>query len=176
MNSFWLAIITIPLASLVIGVVYLLQYKVKPFLRFYLVIIHFLAVVAIITVYFYLCYKYYEPTMWQYSGGIIFIIGSFIFLYSAFVHSASLVPKENYSVVARGPYRYVRHPIYAGGILGAFGLIGVAPASEVFIIWCILLMTLLILLLIEERELNLRFGESYRKYCNNTKRLFPGIF
>ncbi len=176
MNSFLCAIVTIPLASALIGAVYFLQYKVRSPLKFFLVIVHFLAVVAILSIYLLVFLKHYVPCIWLYPGWFIFIIGSFIFFYSAFIHSASLIPKENFKVVATGPYYYVRHPIYTGGLLGAFGLLLVAPTLEMLVVWCVLFISLVVLLLREERELALRIGDPYKQYCRLTKRLIPKVF
>jgi protein-S-isoprenylcysteine O-methyltransferase Ste14 len=44
--------------------------------------------------------------------------------------SADVVLKEGHELVTRGPYRWVRHPIYSGLLLLALGLGGVAGAVE----------------------------------------------
>jgi protein-S-isoprenylcysteine O-methyltransferase Ste14 len=76
-----------------------------------------------------------------------------------------------------GPYRFVRHPIYAGGAL--FGSLGV---SLLFNSWVILLLPFLlytvywILVRSEEKMMLSVFGEEYRRYAANTGRLFPRFF
>lgn len=76
-----------------------------------------------------------------------------------------------------GPYRFVRHPIYAGGIfLGSLG------TSLMFNSWIVLLLPVLmyavysILVRKEETMMTAVFGEEYERYASHTGRLFPRFF
>ena len=76
-----------------------------------------------------------------------------------------------------GPYRIVRHPIYAGAILlGALGL------ALLFNSWIMLLLPVLmyvaysILVRKEEAMMTAVFGGEYQRYAAKTGRLFPRIF
>jgi protein-S-isoprenylcysteine O-methyltransferase Ste14 len=75
-----------------------------------------------------------------------------------------------------GPYRFVRHPIYAGGVL--LGAIGVAL---IFNSWIMLALPVLmhatysILVRKEEAMMAAVFGEEYKRYAGRTGRLFPRI-
>jgi len=77
----------------------------------------------------------------------------------------------------KGPYRFVRHPIYAGGVL--LGSLGV---SLLFNSWIILLQPVLsypiVSLLVRKEEAMMTdvFGEEYQRYAAKTGRLFPRIF
>jgi protein-S-isoprenylcysteine O-methyltransferase Ste14 len=75
-----------------------------------------------------------------------------------------------------GPYRFVRHPIYAGGaLLAATGI------SLMFNSWIVLLLPFLSfavnsnLVREEESMMESVFGEEYRCYAARTGRLFPKI-
>jgi len=78
-------------------------------------------------------------------------------------------------VVSTGAFRYVRHPLYLGCILFYLGL-AVSTAS-------LLALALLVLIGIfynylasyEERLLEMKFGEEYRQYKNETGKWLPGI-
>jgi protein-S-isoprenylcysteine O-methyltransferase Ste14 len=72
------------------------------------------------------------------------------------------------------PYSYCRNPITFGALLYYLGF-GILISSFSFIGLSILLMILIILYLkfIEERELKERFGESYIKYKVSTPFLIP---
>jgi protein-S-isoprenylcysteine O-methyltransferase Ste14 len=76
-----------------------------------------------------------------------------------------------------GPYRFVKHPIYAGGIW--FGSLG---AALIFNSWIILLLPVLfypvvsLLVRREEAMMNAVFGEQYQNYASQTGRLFPRFF
>jgi protein-S-isoprenylcysteine O-methyltransferase Ste14 len=67
-----------------------------------------------------------EPLWLQYVGGII-LLGSFYVLFLAFRENSYLSPvvriqeERGQQVVSTGPYRYVRHPMYAGILLFAVG-------------------------------------------------------
>jgi protein-S-isoprenylcysteine O-methyltransferase Ste14 len=75
-----------------------------------------------------------------------------------------------------GPFRFVRHPMYSGGVL--FVAIGVALICNS---WIILLLPLFmyasysILVRKEEAMMAAVFGEEYRRYAGRTGRFFPRI-
>jgi protein-S-isoprenylcysteine O-methyltransferase Ste14 len=77
------------------------------------------------------------------------------------------------SFVPKGPYCWVRNPMYSGVVLSLFGL-GVLFSSALILLWGVVVMCYFLLFLIpfEERELDALFGESYREY----KRLVPELF
>jgi protein-S-isoprenylcysteine O-methyltransferase Ste14 len=76
----------------------------------------------------------------------------------------------------KGPYKLVRHPIYAGIIF--FVCPGIA---FIFNSWIILLSAVLLfpiwtaLVRREESIMNAIFGEEYARYASHTGRLFPGF-
>lgn len=80
-------------------------------------------------------------------------------------------------VVARGPYRWVRHPSYTGLLLiaGGYGLaLGTWPGLAI----CLVLPVAAILrrIGVEETELTQVLGDPYRDYRSHTKRLIPGLW
>jgi protein-S-isoprenylcysteine O-methyltransferase Ste14 len=89
--------------------------------------------------------------------------------------SSSAEIKEGQELVQRGPYRYVRYPLYSGILLMAlglvvwFGLIGLLPFLVVFLI-------LLIRSRQEESLLTSYFPEAYPEYRRRTKALIPFVF
>src|SRR6187431_13468 len=89
--------------------------------------------------------------------------------------SADVVFKENHELVERGPYRYVRHPIYSGFILMAAGgilLLGTAMALVVLLGLPVLLW---LKLSQEEALLTRHFPEEYPRYKARVKALIPFI-
>jgi protein-S-isoprenylcysteine O-methyltransferase Ste14 len=80
-------------------------------------------------------------------------------------------------VVTRGPYRWVRHPSYAGLLLIAAGL-GLAGGTWPGLALCLVLPTVAMVLRIrvEETALVRVLGAPYRRYQNRTKRLLPGLW
>jgi protein-S-isoprenylcysteine O-methyltransferase Ste14 len=78
-------------------------------------------------------------------------------------------------IVADGPYRYVRNPLYLGNIFMAIG-IGLMASRVGFVILALgMTIFVLRLLLREEAELMRDQGESYRRYCQSVPRLVPSL-
>jgi protein-S-isoprenylcysteine O-methyltransferase Ste14 len=76
--------------------------------------------------------------------------------------------------VPRGPYEYVRSPMYFGVVTVPFGL-GLAESSLVLLIWGVVLTAFygLVLIPFEEKELEAMFGEPYLEYKRQVPMLFP---
>ncbi|HUY09787.1 MAG TPA: isoprenylcysteine carboxylmethyltransferase family protein [Candidatus Dormibacteraeota bacterium] len=76
-------------------------------------------------------------------------------------------------LVARGPYRWVRHPSYTGTLLTLVG-VGLVCSN-----WMALAALLLPFgaygyrIQVEEGALSARFGDAFRSYCQRTTRLMP---
>lgn len=79
------------------------------------------------------------------------------------------------SVIADGPYRHLRNPLYLGTFLHTFALALLMPVSgAVFTIVVIGLMQVR-LILGEEAFLSQELGAAYTAYCNLVPRLLPSI-
>jgi len=78
-------------------------------------------------------------------------------------------------VVAAGPYRHLRNPLYLGTLLHTFALALLMPPSGA--IFCIVAVFLFQLRLIasEESFLTTKLGEPYLAYCAKVSRLIPAI-
>ena len=90
--------------------------------------------------------------------------------------SETVLTKRNHQLVITGPYRWVRHPLYATGLMLLLAM-GLMLAS-----WFVLLATFIALALIwfvvvplEEAHLLARFGDAYRAYSRRTGRLLPRL-
>lgn len=81
------------------------------------------------------------------------------------------------TVVARGPYRWARHPSYSGLLIFFVG-VGLALSNWVSLIVLALVPTvgLLVRIRSEERALLRAFGDDYREYAATRRRLFPGVW
>jgi len=77
--------------------------------------------------------------------------------------------------VAVGPYRFVRNPMYVGGLLllGGFGLALRSPSVLLLTVFVAVLVHLLVVL-VEEPRLERRFGDRYRRYRQSVHRWLPG--
>jgi len=77
-------------------------------------------------------------------------------------------------VVAVGPYKYVRNPMYIGGLslLAAFGLYLRSVSVVLFaVVWS--LFTHLGVVYLEEPDLRRKFGAAYDEYCRSVQRWIP---
>jgi protein-S-isoprenylcysteine O-methyltransferase Ste14 len=104
------------------------------------------------------------------AGGLVFAIASVAFLGRCF----GVLPDVR-GLVTRGPYRFVRHPLYLGEVTA---LLGVAIACRSWAIavplWVVTVVLQLARTRFEERSLLAVFPE-YGEYARRTKRLIPGL-
>lgn len=78
--------------------------------------------------------------------------------------------------VATGPYRYVRNPMYIGGVTALTGYALCAVSSAALVVSAgFLVAAHLFAVLYEEPALEARFGDSYREYRRRTPRWIPRI-
>jgi protein-S-isoprenylcysteine O-methyltransferase Ste14 len=91
--------------------------------------------------------------------------------------SETVLTREHHELVTTGPYRVIRHPLYAMAV-GLFLAVGLMAAS-----WFILLFALialasirLVVVPLEERELEAKFGDAYRAYVRRTGALLPRVW
>ena len=74
-----------------------------------------------------------------------------------------------------GPYHYIRHPQYVAFTLIMFGFLVQWPTIPTLIMFPILEFMYVRLSLKEERVVAVEFGETYRKYAEQTPRFFPHL-
>ncbi len=88
--------------------------------------------------------------------------------------SETIFTKGEHRLVREGPYRWVRHPLYAVGIALFVG-VGLLAANA-FILVCAaaaLLGVRLVIIPREEEQLIAKFGDEYRRYRSGTGALLP---
>jgi protein-S-isoprenylcysteine O-methyltransferase Ste14 len=84
-------------------------------------------------------------------------------------------PSANATLVTRGPYRFIRHPMYTAILLGSTGLLIHYFTWMRLSMAIALAIVLLIKLTLEEKMLLQKF-DAYRDYMKHTKRILPFIF
>jgi protein-S-isoprenylcysteine O-methyltransferase Ste14 len=90
--------------------------------------------------------------------------------------SGTVTLKENHELIRTGPYRYVRHPIYTGLLLGVLGSAIVGGERHGLLAVGFLVLGFVIKLRMEERWMGETFGEQYAQYKKEVAALIPGIF
>jgi protein-S-isoprenylcysteine O-methyltransferase Ste14 len=118
-----------------------------------------------------------EWARWIGVGGFAFSVCWLIWMFVSLGPNLTdtVVTREHACFVDRGPYRYVRNPMYAGILLMGPSL-GLAFGA-----WLLpVAATAMFLLLarrtrIEEKYLVARFGDQYRDYMSRVGRFFPRL-
>jgi protein-S-isoprenylcysteine O-methyltransferase Ste14 len=84
---------------------------------------------------------------------------------------------KDHRIVRKGLYGYIRHPAYAGSLMSFLGL-GVYFANylSLVVIFLPILAAFMYRIRVEEKALIDAFGEEYRRYQAETKRLVPGVY
>jgi protein-S-isoprenylcysteine O-methyltransferase Ste14 len=92
-------------------------------------------------------------------------------------HTPKVAVLADHQLVSVGLYHYIRHPSYLGALIAYLGW-SLALGNWLSLIIIMTLTTVSYLYRIHEEEaaLSSALGESYLRYCGQTKRLIPGIF
>ncbi|MFX0051127.1 MAG: methyltransferase family protein [Candidatus Hodarchaeota archaeon] len=89
----------------------------------------------------------------------------------------TLVVRENHELITTGLYKYLRHPMYSGTLLGVIGFALVSQAIFVSLITFVLYFWIFNKRLIyEENLLEKAFGEKYQIYKESSYRLIPFLY
>ncbi len=114
-------------------------------------------------------------------GVLIFLIGGCITITGRYqlkqYGEGILDVKDDQTLITSGIFGYIRHPIYAGGVVGIIGFYLAFRSLFVLIaIWIIYFMIFRHRLLFEEKMMIEAFGDEYREYMKRTKRLIPFLY
>ena len=110
-----------------------------------------------------------------YVIGLIIMLGSRIQLGKQ--ASGRLKIQEDHELITSGIYKYLRHPIYLGGLIGVIGFCFVFHGFIImFIVLALYFITFRNRMLYEEKILQEQFGEKYTDYMKKTKRIIPFIY
>ena len=89
--------------------------------------------------------------------------------------SPLVAPRRNNELVTTGMYQYMRHPLYAGLLLLAFGIAAVTYSETRLVLALLLFFVLNIKAKNEEDALSERHGEEYEEYMREVGRFFPSL-
>lgn len=118
---------------------------------------------------------------WRIGGGAVAALGVALREWAIRTLGASFTQlvtvSDEQSLVTSGPYRYVRHPGYAGTILTLIGLgMTLGNAGSVLALGLAALVAHLPRMRVEERALEKRFGDRYRAFARDRQRLIPHVW
>jgi protein-S-isoprenylcysteine O-methyltransferase Ste14 len=107
------------------------------------------------------------------------IAGAVLACYARFIlgrnWSGTVQLKQNHELIQRGPYRFVRHPIYTGLLLLFLGNAIMVGDWRGLLAVAIVFISFWRKLRLEESWLSQHFGVRYTEYAARTKALFPGL-
>jgi protein-S-isoprenylcysteine O-methyltransferase Ste14 len=107
--------------------------------------------------------------------GIVFRFWAIVTLGRFFTGQVAIQP--GHRVVRSGPYRYVRHPSYTGGLVALIGLgIALDDWLSIAVMALLPLAGLVVRIRHEEAVLTAAFGDEYRSYAAHTRRLVPRVW
>lgn len=89
--------------------------------------------------------------------------------------SGTVQLKQEHELIVAGPYRWVRHPIYTGLLLGVLGTILAIGALAGLLVLALVGGGFWLKLRHEEAWMRERFGATYVDYMRRTKALIPGV-
>jgi protein-S-isoprenylcysteine O-methyltransferase Ste14 len=89
--------------------------------------------------------------------------------------SGTVTVKQDHELIESGPYRWVRHPIYTGLLLGILGSAIAQDYAASFVAFGCAFLGLWWKLLREEAWMRETFGAAYTAYCARTARLVPVV-
>ncbi|MGB8215828.1 MAG: isoprenylcysteine carboxylmethyltransferase family protein [Candidatus Methanoperedens sp.] len=142
--------------------------------KIFWVSLHVFIVSTNIFLYFWFISKDFNPVheLLRAAGLLLFAAGLLFIFWGAYTLRKAVFVPEN-KLVAAGPYKFVRHPMYSGGVIGAFGLAVFAGSVLGAVYSFMLALVLSHIADAEEEELRERFGEEYVEYGRKVPKLLP---
>lgn len=116
-----------------------------------------------------------------YAGFSLFLISCFIrwrgFAAIGKYFNPRIAVYEEHVLITGGIYRAVRHPLYLGVFISqvAFAVI-LSSWGALLITWLATLPALIHRINLEETFMVKHFGDQYREYMRNTRKLIPGLW
>lgn len=90
--------------------------------------------------------------------------------------SETVLTKEDHELVKAGPYRWVRHPLYATGLLLILSLGLIAGSWVLIVLWMVGVVSFrFVVIPAEEAKLVEAFGDDYLEFMNSTGALLPRL-
>lgn len=117
------------------------------------------------------------PPLLQWLGAAIVLASPLLFLW-VFRNlggnvTSTVVTRRKHSLVTKGPYRWVRHPLYSVGALFMLGLSLLLGSWLIPLLAAPAMLGLVLRTPDEEAALIARFGDDYRAYMARTGRYLP---
>ncbi|KKG14148.1 hypothetical protein EO98_09240 [Methanosarcina sp. 2.H.T.1A.6] len=113
------------------------------------------------------------------TGAVLTVIGTVLRAWGIWTlgkyFSVHIEIQDNHELIENGPYKFIRHPAYAGNIIQAAGIPLILNAYYSLSISAVLIFLFLYRLKLEE-EVLIREVKGYRDYVKRTDRLVPKVW
>lgn len=114
-------------------------------------------------------------------GFILYVAGFFLMAWALITLGRAYqlggsTPRSEDKMVIGGPYRLVRHPMYAGALSISLGLACLIQSLAFFAVFCIYLVLIFLLVPMEEDGLRKAYGEQYGAYQHHSRKLIPFVY
>jgi protein-S-isoprenylcysteine O-methyltransferase Ste14 len=114
--------------------------------------------------------------------GLILYVAGFLLMAAAMLtlgenyQLGGCSPRPGDSLVGKGPYRLVRHPMYLAAWCISLGLSCLIQSWAAFGVFCVYVVLVLLLVPTEEKGLRNAYGEQYAALQRGTRRLIPFVY
>src|SRR5262249_5061882 len=105
------------------------------------------------------------------AGGLIFAVWARIALGANW--SGTVTIKSGHSLIRRGPYKWIRHPIYTGLLASVVGTVLLEGEVRSFLGFAVILFALYRKAKREEKFLSEEFGDSFAEHARHTGMFLP---
>jgi len=109
-----------------------------------------------------------------YVAGFLLMAWALTGLRSNYQLGGSL-PRDSDRLVIAGPYRLVRHPMYAAALYISLGLALLTQSLACLAVFCTYLVLILLLIPVEEKGLQQVYGSQYIAYQQKIRKLIPFV-
>lgn len=118
-----------------------------------------------------------QHSIFTYVGMCVMVCGILLRQWALISHYTNSVMNEKRQLIQQGPYKHLRHPVYAGLFVAVFGF-AITLESWISLPIVVVVMCLILARRIREEEqlLSKQYGELFEKYKRYTWRLIPGIW
>ncbi|HIH74977.1 MAG TPA: isoprenylcysteine carboxylmethyltransferase family protein [Methanosarcina sp.] len=120
------------------------------------------------------------PAWLRWSGAAIIFAGDLLFIWSHRALDKNWSPlleiRKGHTLVTEGPYRFIRHPMYAAIFLIGTGILFLSANWTVASSYMLPVIFMYLIRVSDEEEMMVeQFGDEYRKYMKSTGRLLPKL-
>ena len=110
-----------------------------------------------------------------YLGGFLLMGWALITLGRSYQLGGS-APRTIDHLIVKGPYAFIRHPMYTAALGIAFGLFGLTQSLVALGIFAAYLALILLLVPVEDESLARAYGDAYVAHQRTVKRLIPYVY